>query len=60
MAVKITRWDATDYLETWEDVAAYLNAVLEERDPKLLEVALKDVVRALARRTPAPASPEED
>ena len=60
MAVKITRWDATDYLETWEDIAAYLNAVLEESDPKLLEVALKDVVRALARRTPAPASPEEE
>lgn len=21
MAVKITRWDASDYLETWEDIA---------------------------------------
>ncbi|MGJ9462078.1 DNA-binding protein [Actinotignum sp. GS-2025g] len=60
MAVKITRWDASDYLQTWEDIAAYLNAVLEERDPKLLEVALEDVVQALARRTPVPASPEEN
>ncbi|MDO9557726.1 MAG: putative addiction module antidote protein [Coriobacteriia bacterium] len=39
-------WDVTRYLETDEDVAAYLDAALEEDDPALLAAALGDVARA--------------
>ena len=33
MVVNVTTWDASEYLETEEDIAAYLNAVIEEGDP---------------------------
>jgi len=46
MALKTTRWDAADYLETREDIAAYLDAVLEDGDPDLLKAALGDIARA--------------
>jgi probable addiction module antidote protein len=46
MARKTRRWDAADSLETKEDVAAYLDAVLEDGDPELLKAALGDVARA--------------
>lgn len=39
-------WDPARYLESDEDVAAYLDAVLEEDDPALLAAALGDVARA--------------
>jgi probable addiction module antidote protein len=39
-------WDAAEYLKTDEDVAAYLDAALEEEDPALLAAALGDVARA--------------
>lgn len=42
MARKTTRWDAADSLETKEDIAAYLDAVLEDGDPDLLKAALDD------------------
>jgi len=32
MTRKTSRWDAADTLETKEDIAAYLDAVLEDRD----------------------------
>ncbi len=49
-------YDAAEYLSTDEDVAAYLNAVLEDGDPQLLAAALGDIARArgmtqLARET---------
>jgi len=40
------RWDAAETLETTEDIAAYLDAVLEDGDPDLLEAALGDIARA--------------
>src|SRR5215472_12839375 len=46
MALKTTRWDAADYLETREDIAAYLDAVLEDGDSDLLKAALGDIARA--------------
>lgn len=46
MAVNVTTWDASEYLETDEDIAAYLNAVIEEGDPALLQAALGDVAKA--------------
>jgi probable addiction module antidote protein len=39
-------WDITRYLESDEDIAAYLDAALEEDDPALLAAALGDVARA--------------
>lgn len=46
MARKTRRWDAAETLETKEDIAAYLNAVLEDGDPDLLKAALGDIARA--------------
>ena len=46
MAVKVSTWDVSEYLETEEDIAAYLNAVVEEGDPALLQAALGDVAKA--------------
>ena len=46
MTVNVTNWDASEYLESEEDVAAYLNAVIEEGDPALLQAALGDVAKA--------------
>lgn len=42
----IRSWDPARYLESDEDVAAYLDAALEEDDPALLAAALGDVARA--------------
>jgi probable addiction module antidote protein len=36
-------WDVTEHLQTQEDIAAYLEAALEEGDPELIIVALKDI-----------------
>lgn len=41
-----TRYDTADYLETEEDIAAYLSACAEEDDPALFLAALGDVARA--------------
>ena len=46
MTVSVTDWDASEYLETEDDIAAYLNAVMEEGDPALLQAALGDVAKA--------------
>ena len=39
-------WDVAEYLETEEDMVAYLEAALEEDDPRLVTVALGDIARA--------------
>ncbi len=46
MDIKFSRYDAADYLKTEEDIAAYLDAVIEEGDPALIAAALGDVARA--------------
>ena len=46
MTLETTRWDAADTLQTKEDIAAYLDAVLEDGDPELLKAALGDIARA--------------
>lgn len=46
MTIKTRRWDAAETLETKEDIAAYLDAVLEDGDPELLKAALGDIARA--------------
>jgi probable addiction module antidote protein len=39
-------WDAADHLETKENIAAYLEAALEEGDPSLVVAALGDIARS--------------
>jgi probable addiction module antidote protein len=41
-----TLWDAAEHLENEEDMAAYLEAALEENDPSLIADALGDIARA--------------
>jgi len=44
--IKTRPWDAVEHLETEEDIAAYLEAVLEDGDPALVSAALGDIARA--------------
>lgn len=46
MTLKTTKWDVTEYLDNEEDIAEYLNAVIELDDPALLQVAIGDVAKA--------------
>lgn len=41
-----TNWDASEYLETEEDMAAYLNAALEDGNTSVITAALGDIARA--------------
>lgn len=43
---ELTPFDAADYLDTPEDIAFYLEAVLEDGDPALIAAALGDVARS--------------
>lgn len=43
---ELPEFDAAEYLNTDEDLAAYLTAILEENDPSLLAAALGDIARA--------------
>jgi probable addiction module antidote protein len=43
---KTKRWDAAEHLETEDDMAAYLEAALEDGDPALVAAALGDIARA--------------
>ncbi|GHU18125.1 phage DNA-binding protein [Betaproteobacteria bacterium] len=42
----LPEFDPSEYLKDEEDIAAYLNAILEENDAALLAAALGDVARA--------------
>src|SRR3970040_693319 len=44
--LKTTKWDVVDYLKTDKDMAAYLEAALEDGDPALVSAALGDIARA--------------
>ena len=39
-------WDAANHLETKDDIAAYLEAALEDGDPTLIAAALGDIARS--------------
>ena len=43
---KFTKFDAADYLDSDETIAAYISAVLEENNPEAFLDALKTVARA--------------
>ncbi|MGB0563167.1 MAG: DNA-binding protein [Spirulinaceae cyanobacterium] len=44
--VETKRWDAAEHLETKEDMAAYLEAALEDGYPPLVAAVLEDIARA--------------
>ncbi|HEY7064058.1 MAG TPA: addiction module antidote protein [Chloroflexota bacterium] len=46
-------WDVAEHLETSEDMAAYLEAALEDGDPRLVAAALGDIARARGMATVA-------
>ena len=46
MAIKISNFDVSEYLNDEETIAAYLSATLDEGDPKLLLSAISDVAKA--------------
>lgn len=54
--IKFSRYDTADYLTTEEDIASYLEAVMEDGDPALLADSEKIVARARARNAKAKAS----
>lgn len=41
-----TVWDASEHLETEDDMVAYLEAALAENDPALVVAVLGDIARA--------------
>jgi probable addiction module antidote protein len=43
---KTQLWDAANHLENREDMAAYLEAALEDGDPALVAAALGDIARS--------------
>ncbi len=43
--IRTKPWDAADYLETGEDMAAYLEAAFEDGDPALIAAVLGDIAR---------------
>lgn len=53
MAIETKVWDVTEYLETPDDMAAYLEAAMEENDPAFFRRAVGDVVRAIGMSTVA-------
>lgn len=52
-------WDPAEHLETQEDMAAYLEAALEDGDPAVVSAALEDIARSKAMaRIVRDANPE--
>jgi probable addiction module antidote protein len=54
--IRTRKWDAAEHLKTDADMAAYLEAALEDGDPALVAAALGDIARAkgmsgIARQT---------
>ena len=47
MALKTTLWDPSEYLDSPEAIAAYLEAAFEDGDPALIAAALGDIARAM-------------
>jgi probable addiction module antidote protein len=43
---RFTPFDAADYLDSEETIAAYLSAALDDDNPDLFLVAIKDIARA--------------
>lgn len=48
---KTTLWDVSEYLDSPEMIAAYINAAMEEGEPDMLRVALGDIAKAKGMAT---------
>lgn len=46
MALKTTKWDVTEFLDSEERIALFLEAAFEDGDPALIGAALGDIARA--------------
>lgn len=46
MSVTTRTWDVCDHLDSPEAIAAYIDAVIQDGDPKLVAAAIGDVARA--------------
>ncbi|GAB7538355.1 hypothetical protein BGC_45770 [Burkholderia sp. 3C] len=46
LSTKFTHFDSVDYLHTSADIAAYLEAAVENGDPELIAAALGDIARS--------------
>jgi DNA-binding phage protein len=46
MGIEASRWDTAEFLDSREAILAYLEAVFEDGDPKLIALALNNVARA--------------
>ena len=46
MSLEIQDWDVSEYLDSEEAIASFLNAVIEENDPELLQAAIGAVAKA--------------
>ena len=56
MTLKTARWDASEFLDSDEAIAAYLNAAFEDGDPGYIAAAIGHVAKAkgmsqIARQT---------
>lgn len=45
-SIETQPWDAAEHLENAEDMAAYLDAAIEDGDPAVVVAALGDIARA--------------
>lgn len=46
MSIKLTDLDISEYLDTEESIASYLNSAIDTGDPQLLLSAIRDVAKA--------------
>lgn len=46
MAIKTEKWDAADYLKTPQDIAAYLDAWLEDGSAEEIRHAIRTIARS--------------
>jgi probable addiction module antidote protein len=46
MAIETSPWDVTEFLTTDENIAAYLEAALEDGEPHVVAMALGNIARA--------------
>lgn len=47
MTIEISKFDASEYLDSPEAISAYINAAMGENDPAFFMSALSDVIKAV-------------
>lgn len=52
----ISTWDASEYLDTVDDVATYLNTALEDENPAILQAGSKGCSKSPGNERYRPAS----